>query len=644
MFENKKILFIFFILIFLIILFIKNYSFASLNFTYEGVGYNFPDLPSSSTTSSHYFIYYSNSSNKYYYFSTENTYDRFYYDPSCTSSGGSNGCITVSGGIWDYNFTPGGDKWVLGSNSLTKRHLHGFKDGTLKLIYSNKDILYKNSTEVFFSVSDINKPIEEDEPENDFANFKKFNLPSRDVLYNYTIIDAWRSQYDGSFIYTLITSTDPFVITEPSCSDCLTIHNDYCTSDFNLNYCYKTSGKCKVFDFNPNSPMNLYALHNQPSDKNSFYFEGSTYYNGWRYSHDEVAGIHEHRHDDTILLYNSNDTNLNSFSNVENHFKNSFSSYDLDMKLLDMYSDISTWNYYYADFFKVSESYSYDIIYKANNKYFWLSTNQPVKINSGGCSLCLEDCRNPQNFLDFQTNCKYSGEDITYCINTQNGDDIIYCMYDPTTYPEVNSYNDINTDLFTLIFKEENVDDFRLHFHNDNNFQIIYSSYDIQSDDGTIIFNQNDYMNYVHDVVDNFGEYTYYKDYNAHFENEKDNFFIALFKKLFIPSEERLIAISNVVSSKFSFIDTIKNTINTISDIFNNLKDSPTLVVRNINSKYYNGDLTYIDMSWYSPFKEYGDNIITAIIYIFFIFRLYNHIPNIINGVSNGYEIIGRSK
>lgn len=104
-----------------------------------------------------------------------------------------------------------------------------------------------------------------------------------------------------------------------------------------------------------------------------------------------------------------------------------------------------------------------------------------------------------------------------------------------------------------------------------------------------------------------------------------------LFEFLFIPSEERFTAISNVVKSKFDFIETIKEAVNAIENILNNLGNVPKLSI-NIKSKYYTGDIVYINMAWYEPFKPYGDVVITGFVYVFFIWRLFVHLPNIING------------
>lgn len=112
-----------------------------------------------------------------------------------------------------------------------------------------------------------------------------------------------------------------------------------------------------------------------------------------------------------------------------------------------------------------------------------------------------------------------------------------------------------------------------------------------------------------------------------------------LFEKLFIPSEERLTAISETITSKFGFIDTIKETINSIENILNNIGNAPALSI-DVDSKYYSGEVTYLDLSWYSQFKPYGDVVLTGFIYIIFIWRLFVHAPGIIQGSSGLASII----
>ena len=39
-----------------------------------------------------------------------------------------------------------------------------------------------------------------------------------------------------------------------------------------------------------------------------------------------------------------------------------------------------------------------------------------------------------------------------------------------------------------------------------------------------------------------------------------------------------------------------------------------------------------MDLSWYAPYKNYGDTIIAGFIYVFFLWRIFINLPNIISG------------
>lgn len=43
-------------------------------------------------------------------------------------------------------------------------------------------------------------------------------------------------------------------------------------------------------------------------------------------------------------------------------------------------------------------------------------------------------------------------------------------------------------------------------------------------------------------------------------------------------------------------------------------------------------------MSWYAPYKAYGDLIITGFVYVFFIWRIFIKLPGIISGTSGVAE------
>lgn len=117
-----------------------------------------------------------------------------------------------------------------------------------------------------------------------------------------------------------------------------------------------------------------------------------------------------------------------------------------------------------------------------------------------------------------------------------------------------------------------------------------------------------------------------------------------MLKNLFVPSEEKILMIKDTVTSKFDFIESIKLAINSIQDMFNNVGSAPKLTLNLGATKYTEaGEYVILDLSWYAPFKVYGDLVLTGFIYLFFIWRLFVAIPGIITGtsssISQGYEV-----
>ena len=111
-----------------------------------------------------------------------------------------------------------------------------------------------------------------------------------------------------------------------------------------------------------------------------------------------------------------------------------------------------------------------------------------------------------------------------------------------------------------------------------------------------------------------------------------------LLQSLFVPKQESFLKFQNVFKEKLGFIDSIKVGIDSIKNMINNVESLPKFSI-DINSKYYRGELTVIDLAWYSQYKTYGDLVITGFVYVFFFWRIFVHIPNIIHGLSSVGEV-----
>ena len=108
---------------------------------------------------------------------------------------------------------------------------------------------------------------------------------------------------------------------------------------------------------------------------------------------------------------------------------------------------------------------------------------------------------------------------------------------------------------------------------------------------------------------------------------------------MFVPSEERIKSLTDIVSSKFDFVDSIKIAIDSLIDIVNNVGNSPKLNIQLGATKYTNETIITIDFSWYSPFKNYGDLVITGFVYAMYLWRLFIKLPAIISGNAGNIEV-----
>ena len=105
-------------------------------------------------------------------------------------------------------------------------------------------------------------------------------------------------------------------------------------------------------------------------------------------------------------------------------------------------------------------------------------------------------------------------------------------------------------------------------------------------------------------------------------------------KYLFIPSGDFFSDKFNQFKSHFAFIDTFTNFVDRFKSISNNTS-APVVSVdfSKAESKYNYGGVAFaMDMTWYSRYKPIGDLIITAFVYVFFIWRFYCRIPELIRG------------
>lgn len=112
-----------------------------------------------------------------------------------------------------------------------------------------------------------------------------------------------------------------------------------------------------------------------------------------------------------------------------------------------------------------------------------------------------------------------------------------------------------------------------------------------------------------------------------------------MLEEVFIPNEEKMNEIIDNIKLKFSFVDAIKTSITSFEDVISGVKPIPSLSINIGETKYTEArTVKIIDLSWYAPYKEIGDSVITGFVYVFFLWKLFIHLPGIISGVPGVVE------
>lgn len=153
-------------------------------------------------------------------------------------------------------------------------------------------------------------------------------------------------------------------------------------------------------------------------------------------------------------------------------------------------------------------------------------------------------------------------------------------------------------------------------------------------------FSENFFLKTLFDWLNPFSENFFLKKLFSWIDPTSDDFigkkiaelFSDLFKFVFVPSEDAINGLVNSVKSHFGFVDTINETAQMIKNMFDDMENLPKLTITLPENQWYSGDVTVIDLSWYAPYKQYGDTVIAGFIYVFFLWRIFVNLPNIISG------------
>lgn len=107
---------------------------------------------------------------------------------------------------------------------------------------------------------------------------------------------------------------------------------------------------------------------------------------------------------------------------------------------------------------------------------------------------------------------------------------------------------------------------------------------------------------------------------------------------MFVPSNDFLSSNFSTFKSHFGFVDTISNSVEQFKN-FNDDTATPYVDIDlnthlNIAGKdvVLGGKAHIIDLRFYAPYKATGDLMVTAFVYILFLWRVFSRLPEIISG------------
>lgn len=114
-----------------------------------------------------------------------------------------------------------------------------------------------------------------------------------------------------------------------------------------------------------------------------------------------------------------------------------------------------------------------------------------------------------------------------------------------------------------------------------------------------------------------------------------------LLEKLFVPDSVKLVDKFQEIRSSYGFVDSVVETGEALVGVFTKStmadQEPPVIYIDfgAAETEYsWGGKMKVLDLSWYSRYKPTVDNILGAIMWAFFIWRVYVRLPSIISGGS----------
>lgn len=114
---------------------------------------------------------------------------------------------------------------------------------------------------------------------------------------------------------------------------------------------------------------------------------------------------------------------------------------------------------------------------------------------------------------------------------------------------------------------------------------------------------------------------------------------------IFVPQEDFLTAKWEAIRSEFAFADSIMTSGDMILGVLNGLDPEPPVIYIDLGASEgsydIGGEVPFLDLRWYERYKPTGDAIISAFLWLVFVWRMFIKLPGIIGGLPGDFVMQG---
>lgn len=114
---------------------------------------------------------------------------------------------------------------------------------------------------------------------------------------------------------------------------------------------------------------------------------------------------------------------------------------------------------------------------------------------------------------------------------------------------------------------------------------------------------------------------------------------------IFVPEADFITEKWNAIRSRFAFADSIASSGQMILGVLQGIDPEPPVIYVELGdaegSYYLGGQVAFLDLRWYARYKPTGDAIISAFLWLVFVWRMFIKLPGIIAGLPGDFVMQG---